>query len=114
MGNLTYLPGSPIVLFLDGCISKLCYNRPRPGKAPLSSTVTTFNIFLVMQHHLLDIHVYLGIITLSRAICLSVMGTQIAVLKFLKPFLMVISVSGCPLSHLFVVRVPHDSTLTST
>lgn len=62
----------------------------------------------------MNIHVYFGIIKLSRAICPSVMGTQITVMKFLKSFLMVIFVSGCLLSHLFVVRVPHYSTLTST
>ena len=39
--------------------------------------------------------------------------TQITVLNFLKPFSMVISVSDCLLSHLFVARVPHYSTLTS-
>lgn len=41
------------------------------------------------------------------------MGTGITVVKSLKPFFMVISVSGCLLSHSFVVRMPHYSTLTS-
>lgn len=47
----------------------------------------------------------LAFIKLSRAICPSMMGTQVTVIKFLKPFLMVISVSGCPLSYSFVARV---------
>lgn len=61
----------------------------------------------------MNIHVYPGIIKLSRAICPSMMGSQVTVIKFLKPFLMVISVSGCPLSYSFVARVLHHSTVLS-
>lgn len=55
----------------------------------------------------MNIHVYLGIMKLSRTIRPSMTETQITVTKFLKPFLVVISVPGCSLPHLFVVRVPH-------
>lgn len=41
------------------------------------------------------------------------MGTSVTVIKFLKSFLMVISVFGCLLSYLFVARVLHHSTLTT-
>lgn len=41
------------------------------------------------------------------------MGTPVTVIKFLKPSLVVISVSGYPLSYLFVARVPHHRTLTA-
>lgn len=54
MNNLTCLTGNPVVLLLDGYISKLCYNLPCPVKALLCSTVTTFNLLLIIQSHLYE------------------------------------------------------------
>lgn len=61
----------------------------------------------------MNTHVYLRIIKLSGAVCFSMIGTQITVLKFLKLFSWSALVSDCLLSHFFVVRMPHYSTLTS-
>lgn len=61
----------------------------------------------------MNIHVCLGFIKLSRAVCPSMMGTPVTVIKFLKPSHMGISVSGSPLSYLCAARVPHHSALTA-